>query len=89
MTRAQDMGATSVKSAKSRAKRYVYRVLGVEMMRGTAALREHRLAVVLAGSASDKAAAARRAWARTQWNHDNQSYFDKHHYGSRAYVRPW
>ena len=63
-TRFEDLGATSVKSAKARAFRYVFRTVGIEMMRGTAALRQLRMGTILAGNASTKAAASRRKWAR-------------------------
>ena len=66
-TRFEDLGATSINSAKARASRFVYRAVGIEMMRGTAALRHHRMGVILAGNASAKAAAYRRRWAKNAW----------------------
>ena len=88
-TRFCHLGARSMKDAKAKAARYVYRAVGIEMMRGTAALRSHRLAMVLAGSASAKAAAARRRWAKNQWEEEQEAYFYSHSYGSAVHMRPW
>ena len=88
-TRFMEMGARSLKTAKSRATRYVYRTVGIEMMRGTAALRTYRMGMVLAGDASAKAAAARRVWARRRWEEEQEAYFYSHHHGYSAYERPW
>ena len=88
-TRFQDLGAASFKEAKARALRYAYRRLGMEMMRGTAALRYHRLNMVLSSAPSIKAAAARRKWARTEWQNEHDAYFEKFHYGSRPHHRRW
>ena len=38
-TKYQDLGATNINAAKSRASNFVYRAVGIEMMRGTAALK--------------------------------------------------
>ena len=88
-TRFQDLGALSIKESTNRALRYVYRAMGMEMMRGTAALRYHRLSVVLAKSSSFKAAIARRKWVKTRWLNESQAYFDKFHYGTRAHHHRW
>ena len=88
-TRFEDLGATSINSAKARASRFVYRAVGIEMMRGTAALRHHRMGVILAGNASAKAAASRRKWSRKAWEAEQEAYFYSHSYGSQAHERPW
>ena len=88
-TRYQDLGATNTNVAKSRASNFVYRTLGIEMMRGTAALKSYRMGMILAGSASARAAAARRRWARTRWEQEQEAYFYAHNYGSVSYERPW
>lgn len=84
-----DMGAASAKDAKSRATRYVYRLLGIEMMRSISTLRPYRLAMALAGSKSNREAAARRKWSRVAFEKDCSSYFDKHSYGTTCHARPW
>ena len=88
-TKYQDLGSLSTRDAKSRASNYVYRAIGIEMMRGTAALRSYRMGMILAGSASATAAAARRRWAKSQWELEQESYFYSHNHGSVIHDRPW
>ena len=88
-TKFMEMGAISMKTAKSRASRYVFRTVGIEMIRGTAALRNYRMDMVLAGNASAKAAAARRVWSRNRWEQEQEAYFYSHSYGSHAHEQPW
>ena len=89
VTRCQDLGATDTDTAKSRAANFIYRALGIEMMRGTAALRAYRMGMILAGNQSARSAAARRRWARTRWEEEQEAYFYAHNYGSVSYERPW
>ena len=88
-TKFMEMDAISMKTAKSRASRYVFRTVGIEMIRGTAALRNYRMDMVLAGNASAKAAAARRVWSRNRWEQEQEAYFYSHSYGSHAHEQPW
>ena len=87
--RAQDLGAQSTKQAKIRASRYIYRMMGIEMMRGTAALKYYRLTIIISGPESAKAAAIRRQCAQRAWDNEHEDYFDRHSFGSRAHIRPW
>lgn len=84
-----DMGAASAKDAKSRATRYVYRLLGIEMMRSISTLRSYRLVMALAGSKSNREAAARRKWSRVAFEKESSAYFDKHSYGTKSHIHPW
>ena len=88
-TNYQDLGATTAKEAGSRAARYVFRTVGMEMMRGTAALKIHRLSIVQAGQTSIKEAIKRRSQAWASWTHDQREYFAKHSFGTHAHERPW
>ena len=88
-TKYQDLVALTIKDAKSRASNYVYRAVGIEMMRGTAALKSYRMGMILAGSSSAKAAAARRRWSKQQWEVEQESYFYSHNHGSVVHDRPW
>ena len=88
-SRFEDLGAIDINSAKARASRFVYRAIGMEMIRGTAALRNYRMGVILAGSASAKAAASRRKWAKIRWEEEQEAYFYSHSYGRLAQERPW
>ena len=49
-TRYADMGACEMSDAVARALRHIYRVVGIETMRGIASLRTYRMAKVLAGT---------------------------------------
>ena len=84
-----ELGARTTDEAKSRAKRHIYRTIGVEMMRGIAALRTHRLSMTISENEGDRQAAARRIWARTSWDTNNRIYHEKHNFGSKSHVRPW
>ena len=89
-TRFQDMGAMSAEQAYSRALRYVYRVIGMEMMKSAAILKQRRMGVVRAGPQSATAATSRRRAAANVWANDRLTYFTSHSYGgSRSYQRRW
>ena len=81
VTKFQDMGARSTEEAYSRALRYVYRVIGMEMMKGAAMLKQRRIGVARGGSASAKQATARRQQAARKWACDRLAYFNTHSYG--------
>ena len=85
----QDMGAQTTKQAKARAYRYVYKTLGVEMMRSAAMLRVNRLGTVLAKTETLRAAAARRSNPVPAWFNTRQEYFDRHSFSTSAHDRPW
>ena len=59
------------------------------MMRGMTALKQYRLAVILSGPTSAKAAAVRRRIVKAKFQEIQEEYFDKHNYGTTAHVRPW
>ena len=88
-TRFRDLAATNTKAAKARAARFVYRAIGIEMLKGTAALKSYRMGVILAGTANAKAAAARRKWAKSRWEQEQETYFYSHNYGNMVHCRPW
>ena len=81
------MGVNSSEDAYGIAKRYVYKRVGIAMMKGMAALKFHRLNQAVAGSDSARAAAARRRWAQSAWIDDNAAYYDRHSYGGRPHPR--
>ena len=87
--RFRDLGATSIKMATSRAARYVYRTMGIEMIRGTAALKPYRVGVILAGDTSAKSAAIRRRESRNVWEAQQEAYYYSHNHGTEAHERPW
>ena len=74
------MGFQSPRSAKSTVKQQIYLSLGIEAVRGMARLRIQNLAAVLAGSKSTKAAAARRARAKRQYDEQAHAYWARHCY---------
>ena len=85
----QDMGAQTTNQAKARAYRYVYKTLGVEMMRSAALLRVNRLGTVLAKSETLAAAEARRVDPVPAWFNTRQEYFDRHSFSMSVHDRPW
>jgi len=81
------MGADTAEDAYAIAKRFVYKRMGIAMMKGLAALRFHRLNQAVADSDTSRAAAARRRWAQSAWIDDNAAYYDRHSYGGRTHPR--
>ena len=79
-TRFRQMGFQSPRSAKSTVKQQIYLSLGIEAVRGMARLRIQNLAAALAGSKSTKAAAARRARAKRQYDEQAHAYWARHCY---------
>ena len=69
-TRYDQMGTTGVKVVRSRATAYVYKMVGMQMMKTTASLRTYRLAMALTGSEIAQDAYTRRLNARTTWEHE-------------------
>ena len=87
--RFSDLGATSCEMAKVRAVRYVYRTIGLEMMRGTANLKAARMGTILADDRSASSALRRRSAARVEWEAEREAYFYSHSYDTAAHQRPW
>ena len=87
--RFSDLGATSCEMAKVRATRYVYRTIGLEMMRGTANLKAARIGTILADDRSASSALRRRSAARVEWEAEREAYYYSHSYDTAAHQRPW
>ena len=79
-TRFRVMGFNSARGAYSTVLNQIYLSVGVEAVRGMARLRIANLGSALAGSASNKAAAARRNQARHLYYEQTQAYFARQCY---------
>ena len=79
-TRYRVMGFSSSRAANSTMINQIYVAAGVEAIRGMARLRIANLGSALAGTASNKAAAARRNRARHLFYEQSQAYFARQCY---------
>ena len=79
-TRYRVLGFRSSRAARSTVLNQIYVAVGVEAIRGMDRLRIANLGSALAGTTSNKAAAARRNQARHLFYEQNQAYFARHCY---------
>ena len=79
-TRYRVLGFRSSRAARSTVLKQIHVAVGVEAIRGMARLRIANLGSALAGTASNKAATARRNQARHLFHEQNQAYFARHCY---------
>ena len=78
--RYKTMGFKTARLAKSTILAQVRLTLGIEAIRGVAMVRLQNLGTILAGSASAKAAAGRRAHARARFQEQNDAHWARHAY---------
>ena len=79
----QSLACLTLREARAAVRNKLYAAMKVSSIRGFTLLRLERLAQVIAGSESGRAARERRARAQAEWRAFNQSYQDRHAHDNR------